>query len=322
MKINVRLNATLRQYATGAHLGVLSLDLPEGSTATELIGSLCIDPAEVDMVMVNGVVTNFDHVINETDRVGLFPPAGDGHTGKQENLRLLEAGQMPERYLRNMGTIGFDGQKQLLNARVIVVGSGGLGGAIVELLARLGVGYLKIVDGDVFAAHNLNRQLLSTERNLGQNKAIVAANRVAEINSDVCAVPVPSMLGEDNVVELLTGMDVVVDALDNIPVRLLLSKAAQQLGIPFIHGAIAGFTGQITTVMPGDQYFEKIYKVKDGADRGIETTLGNPAATPALAAAIQVQEVVKVLTGTGKTLNKRLLYFDTGINSFKTVSVC
>lgn len=321
MEIQVHLNSALRKYVEGSHLNMLSLDLPEGTTAAGLIHTLSISPAEVETVIVNGTVAGFDHVLNKTDRVGLFPQTDNGHVGKQESLRQLRSGQMPERYLRNKGTIGLDGQLKLLNSKVIVIGSGGLGGAIVELLARLGVGYLKVVDGDVFAAHNLNRQLLSTERNLGQNKAIAASSRIADVNSDVCVEPFPFMLDEDNVVELLTGMDVVVDALDNIPIRLLLSKTAQHLEIPFVHGAIAGFTGQITTVMPGDRYFEKIYRTQDGADRGIETTLGNPAATPALAAALQVQEVVKIITGTGKPLNKKLLYFDTGINSFKTLAI-
>ena len=239
--------------------------------------------------------------------------------GRHETLQMLETGKMPERYLRNLGTIGISGQLRLLNAKVAVVGAGGLGGGIVELLTRQGVGYLRIIDGDVFAAHNLNRQLLSTERNLGMNKAIAATHRVADVNSDVSAEAVPKMLETENAAELLAGMDVVVDALDNFSSRLILSKTTQELGIPLVHGAIAGFTGQVTTLLPGDQWLEK--NCSTGADKGIETGLGNPATTPALTAAIQTQEVIKLLTGVGELLHRKLLYFDTEVNVFEILTI-
>ena len=236
-------------------------------------------------------------------------------------VELLENGEVPERYLRNIGTIGIEGQLRLLKAKVVIVGAGGLGGHIIELLARQGIGYLRIIDGDCFAAHNLNRQLLATEGNLGANKAIAAARRIAEINSDVDGESIPQMLDEENGQQLLLGMDVVVDALDNISTRLLLSKLTRELGIPLVHGAIAGFTGQVTTLLPGDIGLEKIYKVSNPSDKGIEILLGNPATTPALAATIQSQEVVKILTGIGELLHKRMLYFDTELNIFEILTI-
>jgi molybdopterin/thiamine biosynthesis adenylyltransferase len=152
------------------------------------------------------------------------------------------------------------------------------------------------------------------------NKAMAATNRVADINSDVSTEAVPQMLDAENALELLTGMDVVVDALDNFSSRLVLSKTTQELGIPLVHGAIAGFTGQVTTLLPGDQWLEKICS-STGADKGIETGLGNPATTPALTAAIQTQEVVKVLTGVGELLHRKLLYFDTEVNLFEILTI-
>ncbi|MDR7867038.1 MAG: HesA/MoeB/ThiF family protein [Sporomusaceae bacterium] len=237
--------------------------------------------------------------------------------GRAETLAMLAAGQVPERYLRNIGTIGAAGQARLLEAKVAVVGAGGLGGTIVELLARQGIGYLKVIDGDAFAAHNLNRQLLAAENNLGANKAIAAAARVAAINSDVAVDAVPRMLDADNAAGLLAGIDIVVDALDNIATRLLLGQTARDLGIPLVHGAIAGFTGQIATILPGDPGLDRIYKLCAGQAKGIENALGNPAATPALAASLQVQEVVKLLTGVGRPLSRQLLYFDTELNLFE-----
>lgn len=236
---------------------------------------------------------------------------------KQENLTLLENGQIPERYQGNIGVIGIAGQKRLLNARAAIIGAGGLGGTIVELLARQGVGYLRVIDGDFFTAQNLNRQLLATELSLGINKAEAAVSRIAAINSDVYAEAVPKMLQEENAQELLSGMDVVVDALDNIRTRLLVSKTAKRLGIPLVHGAIAGFAGQVTTVLPADEGLEKIYMAGGTSDTIHEKTLGNPAATPALVAAIQAQEVVKLLTAVGETLSGQLLYFNLKYNVYR-----
>jgi molybdopterin/thiamine biosynthesis adenylyltransferase len=241
--------------------------------------------------------------------------------GRKDSLALLAKGEIPERYLRNVGTIGIEGQKRLLDARVVIVGVGGLGGNIIELLARQGVGFLRIVDGDSFVPHNLNRQLLATERTIGMNKAGVAAIRVAEVNSDVEIHAVSTMLDENNAEELLSGMDVAVDALDSIHCRLLLCRMAQKLGIPLVHSAIAGFTGQVGTILPTGPGLEKIYGTSRSSDKGIEAVLGNPAATPALAAAIQVQEVIKLLTGIGKTLSDKLLYFDAELNIYELLNL-
>jgi hypothetical protein len=132
---------------------------------------------------------------------------------------------------------------------------------------------------------------------------------------------VARMLDAGNAAALLTGMDVVVDALDTIGDRLLLGLTARQLAIPLVHAAIAGFTGQVATVLPGDPGLEQIYHQGAGPSRGIETVLGNPAATPAVAAALQAQEVVKLLTGVGEPLSRKLLYFDTEYNIFETLTL-
>jgi molybdopterin/thiamine biosynthesis adenylyltransferase len=241
--------------------------------------------------------------------------------GREETMAMLDAGQVPERYLRNVGTIGAAGQARLLAARVAVVGAGGLGGTVIELLARYGVGYLRIIDGDTFAAHNLNRQLLATESSLGESKAAAAAARVARVNADVAVDAVPHMLDTANAAALLTGMDVIVDALDTIGDRLLLGRTARHLAIPLVHGAVAGFTGQVTTLLPGDPGLERIYHPPVGPSRGVETILGTPAATPAVVAALQAQEVVKLLTGVGQPLSRKLLYIDTEYNIFETLTL-
>ncbi|MBP2641551.1 MAG: UBA/THIF-type binding protein [Firmicutes bacterium] len=236
-------------------------------------------------------------------------------------MALLAEGKMPERYQRNFGTVGIAGQIRLLKSKVAVVGAGGLGGTVIELLARLGVGQLRIIDGDTFAVHNLNRQLMSTEHNIGVNKAYAAASRVEVINCDVQAEAIPCMLDEGNAEKLLKGVDVVVDALDNVSTRLLVNRVTKQYGIPLIYAAIAGFTGQVMTIMPGDNGLERIYRQTNAPNQGVETMLGNPAGTPALAASLQVQEVVKVITGIGEPLRNKLLYFDTEMNVFEILTV-
>lgn len=240
---------------------------------------------------------------------------------RADSLALLKAGRMPERYLRNLGTIGIAGQMRLLQAKVAVVGAGGLGGHVIELLARQGIGHLTVIDGDSFACHNLNRQILATEQTLGANKAEAAVGRIAAVNTDVSVTAFSRMLDTGNATELLAGTDVVVDALDTISARRLLLQVARQLQIPLVHAAIAGFTGQVTTIIPGDQGLQKLFEHQTDSDRGVEVSLGNPAPTPAVAAALQAQEVVKLVTGVGQTLSGQLLYFDLEYNLFEKIQL-
>jgi molybdopterin/thiamine biosynthesis adenylyltransferase len=240
---------------------------------------------------------------------------------RMKSLSELLSGRMPERYLRNFGTIGIAGQIRLLNAKVAIIGAGGLGGHVIELLARQGVGCLVVVDGDCFVSHNLNRQILATEQTLGMNKAEAAAARVAIVNPDVEITSVPKMLDSVNAPELLPGMDVIVDALDTISSRRMLLQIAQKYRIPLVHAAIAGFTGQVATVLPDDHGIHALFARETGSDRGIESHLGNPATTPAMAAALQAQEVVKLITGVGQTLSGQLLYFDLEYNLFEVIKL-
>jgi molybdopterin/thiamine biosynthesis adenylyltransferase len=226
-------------------------------------------------------------------------------------LAALEAGVVPWRYVRNIGTIGLDGQAKLLKSTVAVVGLGGLGGFVTEALARMGIGHLILIDGDVFEEHNLNRQLLSGEAVLGMAKAEVAAQHVAEVNSAVEVTTHTAMLSGENLPQLLVGADVVVDALDRLPTRLLLQEGAQALNIPMVHGSIAGFLGQVMTIFPGDPGLRGLYgEAGDLPEQGLEALLGTPAATPMAVAAWEAQEVVKIMTGHGMPLANRLLLMD------------
>jgi molybdopterin/thiamine biosynthesis adenylyltransferase len=215
------------------------------------------------------------------------------------------------RYLPNMGTIGAAGQIQLLRASVAIVGLGGLGGYVTEALARMGIGHLILIDGDEFEQSNLNRQVLCTEGKLGAGKARTACRRVAEVNAAVEATGHAENLTRENLPRLLHKADVVVDALDRLPTRLMLQAGAQALGIPMVHGSIAGFLGQVTTIFPDDPGLRDLYgDGKQLPEQGLEAQLGTPAPTPMVVAAWEAQEVVKVLTGRGDPLRDRLLIID------------
>jgi molybdopterin/thiamine biosynthesis adenylyltransferase len=230
---------------------------------------------------------------------------------KGVEIAALEKGITPWRYLRNIGTIGLDGQIKLLQSSVAVVGAGGLGGTIIELLARQGIGHITVIDNDRFAEQNLNRQLMSTEKNLGKHKALVAAERVAKVNSAVTVTTYMEKLTKENARRLLRGARVVADGLDNLPSRFAAESACRNLGIPFVHGTIAGFCGQLATIFPEDAGLCCIYGSSERfSEQGIEVKIGNPSATPAIIAAWQVQEIVKIITGIGKPLRNCLLLLD------------
>jgi molybdopterin/thiamine biosynthesis adenylyltransferase len=244
-----------------------------------------------------------------------------GLTRREAEIALLELGVLPQRYLRNYGTVGLDGQLILLRSSVAVIGLGGLGGYVVEGLARIGVGRLALVDGDVFCDHNLNRQLLSSEENLGQAKASVACEHVRRINRAVEAVHYSCYATRENLPELLAGVCVVVDALDRLTTRVMLQDVAGCLGLPMVHGAIAGGMGQVMTILPGDLGLRALYGDGPIPEHGAEAELGTPPASPMMVAAWQVHETVKVLTGTGDILRGRLLLMDASVGDVRILDL-
>jgi molybdopterin/thiamine biosynthesis adenylyltransferase len=251
-----------------------------------------------------------DGRIIRLEQVRALAAEGQGDVREVE-IAALEVGVVPWRYMRNVGTIGLEGQVRLLQSTVAVVGLGGLGGYVTEGLARMGAGRLILIDGDVFEEHNLNRQLLSTEARLGMGKAETARQRVAQINGAVAVDVHAVMLTRENLPQLLAEADVVVDALDRLPIRIVLQDGAQALSIPLVHGSIAGFLGQVMTILPGDPGLHGLYGETDQLpEQGLEAQLGTPAATPMAVAAWEVQEVVKILVGRGELLRHRLLVMD------------
>ena len=226
-------------------------------------------------------------------------------------ILALKNNIIPERYHRNLGVISPLEQVKLLQSKVAIIGAGGLGGTILELLTRMGIGKLIIADKDIVVDSNLNRQILSNETNLGQIKTEAAVKRVKEINSSVEILGHSVFINSDNVKKIIEGAEVVIDALDNLPSRFVLQKACRDLKIPLVHGAIAGFNGQLTTIFPEDKGLELIYgSNKDLPEHGSELELGAPTVTPALIASLEAQEVIKILLKRGKLFRNKLLYLD------------
>lgn len=233
-------------------------------------------------------------------------------------LQALSLGILPARYQRNRQTISVEQQLILCRSRVTVVGSGGLGGYLLEELARLGVGTLVAIDPDTFEEHNLNRQLLSTPATLGLAKVTAAAARVAAVNPAVTLIPHHCTFALENGRELLSGSQLVLDALDTIPTRLALASLCAEIDIPLVHGAIGGWYGQVTTILPGDQTMNQLYR-RPAGNRGVEQVLGNPAFTPAVIASLQVAEACKILMGLPSPLRHAVLTIDLQSMNFEII---
>ena len=248
--------------------------------------------------------------------------AAAGLTGREVEIAALETNIIPERYTRNMKSLSAAEQVKLLQATVTIVGLGGLGGTVTEMLARLGIGQLNLIDGDVFEDSNLNRQITSTTVKVGVSKADTARERVAQINPGLAVTTHQLFLDEQNAPDLIAGSDVVVDCLDNLKSRYYLAVASRNAGAPLVVAAVAGLSGQVTVFYPGDNGFESVYGVPgDMPEKGVETRLGNLAPIVGMIANIECAEVVKILLGRGKPLRNRMLLVDLLESTFETIDL-
>ncbi len=236
-----------------------------------------------------------------------------GSTVHDVYCEALKAGIYPYRYLRNRESISIEEQLSLAESRVAVVGAGGLGGHVILLLARIGIGQLVVVDRDVFDETNLNRQALCSDKALGKPKAEEAVLVVGSINPGVEVLPYKVKLDVSNASEILAGSDVLVDALDNVPDRFVLENVAKRLGIPLVHGAVAGFEGRVMTIFPDDPGLEYLYGNKGASgdkSKRPESILGVPTFTPCIIATLQAMEVFKTILNRGKTFQNVMVHVD------------
>jgi len=205
--------------------------------------------------------------------------------------------------------IGEAGQEKIKKARVVIAGAGGLGSPIALYLTAAGVGTLRIIDNDKVELSNLNRQILHGDKDIGQAKTASAYEKLTKLNKNVTLETVHITIDESNAAQLTEGFDVIVDAMDNMPTRCLLNKAAIKHRVPFVHGAVSGLEGRALTVIPGKSACLKcIYHSLPP-----EAKFPVLGTTPAVIGAIEATEVIKYITGIGTLLTDRLLIYD-GLN--------
>ena len=223
---------------------------------------------------------------------------------------------------RQKGIIGKEEQLDILNSSVTVIGCGGIGGATTEMLARMGVGKLKIVDKDVFEISNINRQLMSNLKSIGTPKTQATKERLQSINPNIEVETFNTELNGKNVTEILTGSHVVIDALDNILTRIIVGRSAETLDIPFIHGAIHGTMGQITVFNNSTPSYEELFKLPSQGkelNQEIISQISNLSKevppvlgpVPNIVGCLQAMEAIKLITRKGTPIMApHVLIFD------------
>jgi molybdopterin/thiamine biosynthesis adenylyltransferase/rhodanese-related sulfurtransferase len=252
----------------------------------------------------------YEHVESMTGGFTLWKDRGY----EVETPRTLTAEQR-ERYSRHLllPEVGPEGQQKLLDARVLLLGAGGLGSPAALYLAAAGVGTLGIVDNDEVDLSNLQRQVIHSSERIGVPKVDSAEQTITALNPDVKVEKYPLRLGPENILEVLeAGWDVVVDGLDNFPTRYLLNDASVRLGIPVVSAAILGFEGQLSVFKPYDgPCYRCLFPVPPPAELapscGANGVLGVLPGTMGL---LQATEVIKLILGEGDALIGRLLMYD------------
>jgi molybdopterin/thiamine biosynthesis adenylyltransferase len=211
-----------------------------------------------------------------------------------------------ERYKRQMLLFGDEGQEQLKKAHIFIAGAGGLGSPVSLYLAVAGVGTITIVDMDTVDQSNLNRQILHFDRDIGRKKSVSAEEKLSAINPDIRVNAIDTRIDETNAARLVGSADGVVDAMDNYPIRYLLNDVAIEKNIPLFHGAIRGFYGQATTIIPGKTPCLKCIFPK-APPMEVFPVIG---ATAGVIGTVQATEVIKYLLQSGDLLTGRLFIWD------------
>jgi molybdopterin/thiamine biosynthesis adenylyltransferase len=211
-----------------------------------------------------------------------------------------------ERYKRQMLLFGDEGQEQLKKAHIFIAGAGGLGSPVSFYLAVAGIGTITIVDMDTVDQSNLNRQILHFDRDIGRKKSVSAEEKLSAINPDIRVNAIDTRIDETNAARLVGSADGVVDAMDNYPIRYLLNDVAIEKNIPLFHGAIRGFYGQATTIIPGKTPCLKCIFPK-APPKEVFPVVG---ATPGVIGTVQATEVLKYFLKSGDLLTGRLFIWD------------
>ncbi len=281
-------------------------------------------PAHINVYLNNQEIRSLqglDTPVHEGDELAVIPAMAGG--APDDPASALTPEQM-QRYARHLVLPhwGAEGQRKLAQARVVVVGTGGLGSPILMYLAGAGVGTLGIVEFDVADISNLPRQMLHHMHDLGRPKALSARDSLADNNPEVKVILHETRLTSENALDILSGYDVVIGAVDNFPARYLMSDACVFLKKPLVEGSILGYEGQSTVFLPGKGCYRCLYPtppppglVPTPAQGGVLSLV------PAVIGPIQAVEAIKLILGIGDSLNGRLLLFDALSMEFHQVRV-
>lgn len=230
-----------------------------------------------------------------------------------------------ERYSRHilLKEVGVRGQKKLLNARVLIIGAGGLGSPAAMYLAAAGVGTIGIADGDVVELSNLQRQILHGTKDLGRPKAESARETMEDLNPDVHVIPHPFMVTAENIMELISGYDFVLECTDSFSAKFLINDACVLAAKPFCHGGIIRFFGQVMTWVPGEgPCYRCVFK--EPPPPGAAPTCreaGVIGALPGTIGCFQAMEAIKYILGAGELLTGQLLTYDALDMEFQKIAL-
>jgi sulfur-carrier protein adenylyltransferase/sulfurtransferase len=313
------------EYEQGAIPG--AVHIPRGTLEGSIEGRLTDRSAPIVIHCASGIRSAFAaKTMTDLGYEDVVSMSGGFNKWKDEGRdwrapQVLSADQR-NRYQRHLllPEVGVEGQLKLLDAKVLLLGAGGLGSPAALYLTAAGVGTIGIVDMDVVDDSNLQRQILHNVDRIGERKVDSAKKTLTALNPDVNVVTHDVRLGADNVMEILSGYDVVVDGADNFPVRYLLNDAALKLGVKVVHGSIFRFEGQVTVFKPHDGPCYRCFLPEPPppelapscAEAGVLGVL------PGIIGSIQALEAIKLILDLGDDLSGRLLAYDSLEQSFRT----
>ena len=293
-------------------------------------------PRSLINIYINGKNAKFssglDTTLSDGDEVSILPAVAGGSSGTGEEVSDLSEKEL-DRYSRQvmLEEIGYQGQLKLKQAKVCVVGVGGLGNPITARLAAMGVGKIRIVDRDVIELSNLHRQTMFNEDDVGQVKVETAAKKLRKLNPDIVIEELPVSINDYTAFDAVDGCDVVIDALDSVNARYSLNKACIEKKIPFVTGAAVGVTGQSFTILPNQSAcYHCLFPALDEDSMPTCSIEGVHPSILSIIGGIEVSEAVKIITGKEPSLRDKVLHVDlenlifnfTKVSKVEECSVC
>ena len=313
------------EYEQGALPNVVHI--ARGHLEAQIETKIVDKSVEVIVYCAGGVRSAFAaKTLQELGYTNVLSMAGGYGKWKDEGRAWRTPAQLTaeqrNRYQRHLSLpeVGVEGQSKLLASKVLLLGAGGLGSPAAMYLAAAGVGTIGIVDMDVVDASNLQRQILHNIDRVGERKVDSAKKTLTMINPDVDVVTYDTRLCAENVIEILTGYDVIVDGADNFPSRYLLNDASVKLGIPVVHGSIFRFEGMVSVFHPvlGPTYRDMVPEPPPSELAPSCSEAGVLGVLPGIVGSIQALEALKILLNLGESLIGKILAIDTTEMTFRT----